>query len=180
MRMGLALSWAALRWATHFYARHFWIVFGLSMIPTVQRFIAVRYSDDLPAAAQIGGEILTGLARLLLVYVVLRLAFREPGLANLTLGERWLRLTAGINERVRDFWFQFLVLAAAFVVLDILPTAAIALWVPDERQNLVSSVLVSVKNPTVIAYTILWMLGIGRTLMVGDRRTVTIHEPSAT
>ncbi|SIM84798.1 hypothetical protein [Micromonospora cremea] len=180
MRTGLALSGAAFRWATHFYARHFWLVFGLSMIPTAQRFIAVRYGDDLPAVAQVGGEILTGLARLLLVGVVLHLAFREPGLSNLTLRERWLRLAAGIDARVRDFWFQFLVLAAAFVVLDVLPTTAIALWVPDERQNLMNSVLVSAKNPTVIAFTILWMIGVGRTLMVRRQQTVPIQESSAT
>lgn len=42
------------------------------------------------------------------------------------------------GDRVRDFWFQFLVLAAAFAALDILANTAIAHWVSDERQDLVS------------------------------------------
>ncbi|BCJ68479.1 hypothetical protein [Polymorphospora rubra] len=178
MRAGLTLSVAAARWATHFYARHFWLVFGLSMIPTAQRFVAVRYGDQLPAAVDIGGEIVTGLSRLLLVYVVLRLVSREPDLSGLTPGQRWRCLTAGIDARVRAFWTQFLVLAVAFVLLDVLPNTAVAVLVPDGRQELVTSVLVSVKNPTVIAFTILWMVGIGRILIVDGRRAGAVGEPA--
>ncbi|MEV0730979.1 hypothetical protein [Polymorphospora sp. NPDC050346] len=179
MRTGLALSVAAARWATHFYARHFWLVFGLSMIPTVQRFVAVRYGDDLPAAVGVGGEIVTGLSRLLLVYAVLRMVFREPDLSGLTPGQRWRRLAAGIDADVRAFWTQFLVLAVAFVLLDVVPNTAIAVLVPDGRQELVTSVLVSVKNPTVIAFTVLWMVGVGRTLMVEGRRVGAVGESAA-
>lgn len=167
MRTGLALSTAAARWAARCYARHFWLVFGVSMIPTAQRFVAVKYGADLPSAADIGGEILTALARVLLVYLILRLVAREPELSALRPAERWQRLAAGINSRVRDFWFQFLVLAVAFTLLDLLPNAAIGVWVPEDQRELVTSVLVSVKNPTVIAFTFLWMIGVGRTLIVG-------------
>ncbi|GIJ30367.1 hypothetical protein Vqi01_55290 [Micromonospora qiuiae] len=169
MRTGLALGGAAARWAASFYVRHFWLVFGLSMIPTVQRFAVVRYGDDLPAAVNVGGEVVTALTRLLLAYLIVRLAFREPGLADLPVRERWRRLAAGIDARPPDFWFQFLLLAAAFVVLDVLPNAAIGLWVPDQWQNLVSSILVSAKNPTVIAFTLLWMVGVARALILRGR-----------
>lgn len=170
MRTGLALSADAARWAIRCYARYFWLVFGLSMVPTAQRFVAVRFGGDLPVAINVAGEILTGLVRVLLVVLVLRIAARDAGLAGLTVRDRWRRFAAGIEQRRRDFLTQFLVVGIAFVVFDVLPTAAVALWVPADRQEIVDAVLVSGKNPTIIALTILWMIGIGYHLMVaGDR-----------
>ncbi|MDG4830351.1 hypothetical protein O7627_13685 [Solwaraspora sp. WMMD1047] len=173
MRTGLRLSATAARWAAGFYARHFWLVFGLSLVPAGQRYVAIQHGDDLPVALQIGGEIVSGLARLLLIYLILRLAVREVGLSDLTPAESWRRLAAGLGEHARDLWFQLVVLAVAFIVLDILPTVAIDRWVPDHRQDLVTAVFVSVKNPTVIAFTFLWMVGVARTLTVRQRGAAT-------
>jgi hypothetical protein len=170
MRTGLVLSAEAARWALRCYARHFWLVFGLSIVPTGQRFVAVRFGDDLPAAVGIAGEVLTGVARALLVFLVLRIAVRDAGLAGLSVRDRWQRFAAGLEQRRWDFVTQFLVVGIAFAVFDLLPMAAVSLWVPADRQEIVNAVLVSVKNPTVIAVTILWMIGIGYHLMVvGDR-----------
>jgi hypothetical protein len=156
----LALGGAALRWALRFYASHFWLVFGLSLIPSVQRFLVIRF--DLPAAVSWGSEALTMAARVLLVYLVLRLMAAEFGL--LSVRERWNLFTAGIDLRLRDFLLQFVLLGIAFVVFDVIPGLLISQLAQDQ-QNLWQSVLVSAKNPTVIAMTILWLAGVGRTLM---------------
>lgn len=150
----LALGGGALRWALHFYAAHFWLVFGLSMVPAVQRFLLVRSGDSLPTAIVWGGEALTMAARVLLVYLVLRLMVAEFG--PMSIAQRWRLFTAGVDNRLRDFLLQFVLLGLAFAVFDVLPRLLIKV---DE------SILLAVKNPTVIAMTILWMVGVGRTLM---------------
>jgi hypothetical protein len=65
----------------------------------------------------------------------------------------------------RDLLPQFVLLGLGFVVFDVVPHLLLG-WVRRaEHQNLAQSILVSVKNPTVIALTILWMAGVGRMLM---------------
>jgi hypothetical protein len=170
LRAGLALSRDAAVWGGRLYARHFLLIFGLSLIPTVQRFVAVRWGAELPGAVNVTAEVLTGATRLVLLYVILRLAVRsEPELRGLTLQALWQRLGAGIDRGRLGFAVQFAVLGVAFVLLDVLPGLAIAQWVAEERRELVTAVLVSVKNPTVIAFTFIWMTGVGRRLMLDGR-----------
>lgn len=158
------LSWRALVWALRFYRDHFWLVFGLSVVPTVQRFIAVRWGDDLPGWVGVAGEVLTMAARVLLVWAIVRIAFAGPG------RRAWPLISAGIDRHLRVFLAQWLVLGVAFVIFDVIPNAAIAMWAPDGQRELISSILVSAKNPTVIALTFLWMAGIAYTLMCAGRR----------
>ena len=63
------------------------------------------------------------------------------------------------------------VLAVAFATFELLPAVAIRLWVPVADQEIATAVVVAVKNPTVIALTILWLTGVGRCLIAagGDR-----------
>ncbi|GAA3168135.1 hypothetical protein GCM10010466_68180 [Planomonospora alba] len=184
---GLRLARAAAVWGARFHLRHLWAVSALSMVPTVQRFVAVRWGEELPAAAGAGGEALTGAARLLLLYVIVRLAVadgraageHEAGAGERGSGERgagegglWERLAAGLDRRRGEFAVQFLVLGAAFTVFDILPNLAVAHWVAAQDRELVASVLVSVKNPTVIAFTFVWMVGVARELYLAGRSPV--------
>ena len=62
-------------------------------------------------------------------------------------------------------WIIPAVLGAAFVVFDTLPTAAITAWVPDPQAELVMAVLVAAKNPTVIAFTLIWMVAVVRAMV---------------
>lgn len=150
----LALGGGALRWALHFYAAHFWLVFGLSMVPALQRFAVVRFGDSLPAAVVWGSEALTMAVRILLVYLVLRLMVAELG--PMSVAGRWRLFTTGVDNHLGAFLLQFVLLGLAFVVFDVVPQL---LYRGDQ------SILLAVKNPTVIAMTMLWMAGVGRILM---------------
>ncbi|MEV4411652.1 hypothetical protein [Catellatospora sp. NPDC049609] len=159
------LSVDAGRWALRFYLHHWPLVLGLSLVPTVQRFLSIRYADRLPAAVGVAGEVVTAGARVLLVYLVLRIMVSEAGLAGLSVGQRWQLFGQGVDARMRDFLLQFLVLGIAFVLFDVIPEGAVALWTPEERRPLATAILIGVKNPTVIAMTMLWMIGVGRALL---------------
>jgi hypothetical protein len=161
MRESLSFGRAALTWAAGFYLHHFALVFGLSLIPTPQRFAIVRW--DPPAAVSITTEVLVMLVRILLVALAVRLMIFETGFAG---REAWSRLTTGIDARRVAFWGQWALLAAAFVLFDLVPNALIATVVPESAPDMTTAWLVAVKNPTIIALTLLWMIGIARTLIV--------------
>ncbi|MEV1332949.1 hypothetical protein AB0J20_25645 [Micromonospora costi] len=168
MKQTLALSNAALAWAARTYARHLPLVLGLSIVPTVQRFLVVRY--DMDAAVAVTSEVLVTLVRLLLLALIIRIMLRELAASGIGRHEAWSRLKAGIDARPIAFWSQWAVLAVAFVVFDVIPNAVIALAVPAADRDMVSAIVVAVKNPTVIAFTFLWLVGIARTLIVGAVR----------
>ncbi|MER5645300.1 hypothetical protein [Streptosporangium sp. NPDC002524] len=175
---GLRLSADAARWGVRFYVRHLWVILGLSLIPTVQRFVAVRWGQDLPAA-DVAAEILTGASRVLLLYVILRLAIvNDPELGPLGRDARWKRLGAFVERGRYEIVVQCLVLGAAFLVLDVLPNLAVAHWVAEDRRELVTSVLVSAKNPTVIAFTFVWMAGVARRMILSGGPRETAPTPA--
>jgi hypothetical protein len=158
-------------WGLRFYRRHLWLVFGLSMIPTVQRFVLVRWGDELSTGVHIGTEVLTGAARVLLFYLIIKIGIgADPELGH---AKKQDLFGSAVDRHKGLFALQFVILGAAFVLLDILPNAAIALWVPAEQQELVTSIVVAAKNPTVIAFTFLWMAGVARELMLRQRAVTT-------
>lgn len=164
LRNVLAVSGAAARWGLGCYRRHFLLVGGLSVVPTAQRFFVVGY--DVPAPVAVGSEVLVVLARVLLVVLLLRILLAETGLRR---AAAWSRLTAAIDARPSVFWLQAVILGAAFALFDIVPNALVATLVPAADRDTVTAVLVAVKNPTVIAFTFLWMVGVARTLILTPR-----------
>lgn len=56
--------------------------------------------------------------------------------------------------------------------------AALSFWLPADRREFVDAVLVSVKNPAIIALTILWMIGTGYCLMVAGDRSARRPDPT--
>ncbi|MDH2429997.1 hypothetical protein [Sphaerisporangium sp. TRM90804] len=137
------------------------------MLPTVQRFIAVRWSHDLPTSVNVTAEAATGVSRVLLLYVVFKLAMRDdPRLASLGRQDRWERVSAFIERRGGDFALQFAVLGLAFVAFDTLPGLAVEHLLAEDAREAATATLVSVKNPTVIAFTIIWMVGVARQMML--------------
>jgi hypothetical protein len=161
------------RWALSFYGSHFLLVAGLSLVASAQRFVFVGFGDGWPSAVGIAGEILTAGVRILLLYAVVRLTVSEPGMSELSWGERWGVLKHAIDRRSMDFLTQFLVPGVGTTVFAVLPNIAIETSVPEARQDLVTAVLLMVKNPTIIAFTMLWSLGVARMLIVEERLAAT-------
>jgi hypothetical protein len=54
-------------------------------------------------------------------------------------------------------------------VLDVLPNMAIEHWIAEGIREWVTAVLVSVKNPTVIAFTFIWMAGVARQMILSGK-----------
>ncbi|SDT72384.1 hypothetical protein [Actinoplanes derwentensis] len=164
MKDSLSLGRAAARWAGGFYLRHVILVLGLSLIPTAQRFTVI--SQDVPPAVSIAGEVLVMLVRILLFVLVVRLMLDELAAAGIGRRESWARLKAGLHARRLAFWGQWVLLIIAFVIFDVLPETLIATVVPESARETATAWLVAVKNPTVIAFTMLWLVGIARTLII--------------
>ncbi len=156
MSDALQVARDALAWALRFYRDHFWLVFGLSLVPTLQRYWVIGYDPPTPVA--VVSEVLVSLVRITLVVAVVKL-MATPGM--------WQRLKTAITVRRTAFLLQWVILGLAFVVFDVIPTLLIGLLVPADAQDVVHATLVAVKNPTVIAMTILWMAGVAYTLSTG-------------
>ncbi|MFT7841316.1 hypothetical protein Q5530_34720 [Saccharothrix sp. BKS2] len=142
----LRLALEVPRWAARFYLRHWPVVVGLSLVASVQRLVAVN--RGLPGVAGFASEVVVLAARIALVVVVWRLAVR---------GERprWAAARAFASHHRRSLLWQGAMLTAAFLVFDV------------GLESLGSSptylaVLLFVKNPTVIAFTVVWWVGIVR------------------
>jgi hypothetical protein len=142
----LRLALEVPRWAAGFCARHWPVVVGLSLVGSVQRLVAV--TRGLPGAAGFASEVVVLAARVALVVVVWRLAVRgaEP---------RWANARAFASRHWRSLLWQGALLSLAFLVFDV------------GLESLGSSptylaVLLFVKNPTVIAFTVVWWVGLVR------------------
>ncbi len=166
------LSAEAARWALRFYRDHFWLVFGLSAVASVQRFISVRWGDELPGWTGPAGETVTAAARLLLIGLVVRLAFGPTGRPALDF------VTTGARLHRRALLLQPLVLAAATLLFAVLPNIAIAVWAPETHRDQLTAIMLAVKNPTVIAFTVLWIAGVAVTLMAAGIRSSTARSTS--
>ena len=82
-----ALARAAAIWALRFYRAHFWVVFGLSVIPAIQRPIVILRGDEISSFAIGVGEAVTGLARALLFWFSIRIGIGADPMFTTT--NRW-------------------------------------------------------------------------------------------
>ena len=160
------ISMEALRWALHFYAQHLVLVLGISLVPALQRFVTVSgLVPSGPLSAGVG-EVLTAAARLVLVGAALVLMLRELNPPVLSLREGWRGFEAGLEGRIGAFLLQFVFLALAFAFFDLVPTWAVSSLVAEEQRDLAAAIVLAVKNPTVIALTFLWLVGLARYFVV--------------
>ena len=143
------------RWAWRFYCRHFPLVVGLSLVGSVQRLLVV--GGDVVGPLAVASEVVVMAARVLLVVLVWRLAFR---------GVEWRWGDAGrfVRARWRALVLQGGLLSVAFLVFDVGAEALVG------RDGL--ALLLFVKNPTVIALTVIWLIGVLRQVLT------TGHEPA--
>jgi hypothetical protein len=155
------------RWALAFYLRHWPVVAGICLVPATQRFVFALWGSHLPAGADTLLEVLAELARLLLLAVVVRLAIlADDRLRPLRAGDAWPRVRAFTRRHWPSLLVQCLLLLAAVVAFDIIPERVVIRWVPEAAQPLYWAVLLAIKNLTIIAYTMIWLVGALRQMLL--------------
>ena len=160
-RAQLAMALEVPSWAWSFYRRHFLLVAGLSLIPAAQRAAWALWGSRLPSALNIVLEVLTLAARVLLVVLIARLAFAErTGDASRPAGgSTWGRAWSFLRDRWLSVVFQLVLLAGFAVVFDVVPERVIAPLIPADLQRSYWAALLALKNPTIIAFTLIWLVG---------------------
>jgi hypothetical protein len=155
------------RWALAFYRHHLPLVLSISSVPAAERFVTVLWGEDVPAAARPVLEALTLAARLLLVAVVaLLVVLGDDRLRRLRARDAWASVKAFLLGWWPSLVVQWLLLAAAVVVFDLVPEQVVPRWVPDRVEAAYLAVLLLVKNLTVIAVTMLWWVGAVRQMLL--------------
>ena len=139
--------WDVPKWAWRFYCRHLPLVVGLSLVGSVQRLVVVNREPPVPTPLALASEVVVLAARVLLVVVVWRLAFRG-------VEWRWANARGFARSRWRALVLQGVLLTVAFMVFDVAAEAVAG----DEHL----AVLLFVKNPTIIALTVIWWIGLVR------------------
>lgn len=73
-----------------------------------------------------------------------------------------------------------LLLAAAIVAFDLIPERVVAPRIPEHTQPLYWAVLLAAKNLTVIALTMIWLVGAVRQMLLSPPSRPRVTEPSRT
>lgn len=170
---GIRLGLQAPRWALACYIRHFALVAGISLIPAAERFAVALWGAAFSAPAHIALEVLAEGARVVLVVLVVRLAIVLDADVR-----RWNHLGAG--RRIKAFlnrrWPSLLVQAALLLgltaVFNVIPEQIVPLWLPDSAEDVYWAVLLAVKNLTVIAFTMIWVVAAVRQALIEGGRLI--------
>ncbi|WP_367135405.1 hypothetical protein [Saccharothrix sp. HUAS TT1] len=155
----LRLAFEVVRWAGRFYRRHWAVVVGLSLVASVQRLVVVNWGEHVPGAVAFASEVVVVAARVLLVVVIWRLATR---------GERltWADARAFTTRHWPSLVWQGVLLAVAFLVFDVGTEQVLGGLLPESARQVYLAVLLFAKNPTVIAFTFVWWVGLVRQVAV--------------
>jgi hypothetical protein len=145
------------RWAWGFYRRHLLLVVGLSLIPSVQRLIVVNWTEEIPHAIAFASEAVVMAVRLLLLVAIWRLA-TPPGSPS------WQHLRTFVAEHWLSLVFQGGLIMLAALVFDT-GLEGVGALLPESAQQTYLAVVLFVKNPTIIAFTFVWMVGVVRQLL---------------
>jgi hypothetical protein len=141
------------RWAWRFYRRHLGAVVGLSLLPSVQRLVVVSWGDKVPDGAKVASEIGVTAVRVLLLVLIVRWAF--DGVST-----SWADARRFLREHPVSLVFQFGFLAVAFAIFDVVLERVVGGAFPESARDGYFGALLFVKNPTVIAFTFVWMVGV--------------------
>lgn len=166
LRVNSRVAWDVLRSAWSFYRRHFILIAAISLTPALQRLVSQLWGDTLPGALNVALEVVTMLARVVLVGLIIWLGIlRDPELRRLPRAEK----SAGVTEFLRHRWLAVVVflamLTAATLVFDTVPEQLVGPMVPAAHQPTYMGVLLAVKNVTVIAFTFVWWVMLAREAM---------------
>jgi hypothetical protein len=152
-----ALAAEVLREAWRQYRDHLVPILGLSLVGSVQRAFVQYAGAGLPGWAGVALEVLVEGCRVLLVVLLVRwVLVADRRLRGLRIGAGFRRVVRFARRHPRALALQLVGFAAAFLVLDTIPDLAIAPLVPASAQPTYWAVLLAVKNPTVIAFTLVW------------------------
>lgn len=143
------------RWTWRCYTGHWRMVVGLSAIGSIQRLIVVNWTEQLPHGLVLASEVVVTAARIALVVLVWRLAMR-----GLTL--RWSAGRAFARRHWRSLLWQAAFLGAAVLVFEVLAEHVLSQLLPESARQTYLAVLLFLKNPTVIALTFVWVIGLIR------------------
>jgi hypothetical protein len=169
------------RWACAFYLRHLPLVAGISLLPASERFVSQLWGTDLPAGVTTSLEVIAEGARLVLIAVVVRLAIlADDRLRPLRAAHALARVKAFARARWPSLAVQCLLLAAAVVAFDLIPERVVAPRIPEHTQPLYWAVLLAAKNLTVIALTMIWLVGAVRQMLLSPPSRPRVTEPSRT
>ncbi|TDV34887.1 hypothetical protein [Actinophytocola oryzae] len=145
-------------WAWRFYRRHWPMIVGLSLVGSVQRLIVVNWTDDIPDAVALASEVVVMAARLLLLVAIWRLATPKgrPSLRHgrIFVAGHWLSLL-----------LQCGLIMLASLVFDT-GLEGLGALLPESTRQTYLAVLLFLKNPTIIAFTFVWLVGLARQLVV--------------
>jgi hypothetical protein len=158
MTLSTALSTALgpPRWALGFVWRHPVMVFGLSLVPALERFTGQLTERD--PALGIAFEVTTLAVRLLLVALVVRIAIiQEPLIGRLQGTAAGGRLQQFAQRHGRAIALQSTLLVGLFVLADLVPEQLVPALTPV--GPLYWATLLAVKNLTVIPFTMIWLIG---------------------
>jgi len=162
---------ATLRWAWDFYRRHVLVVVGLSLVPSVQRLVVVNWEGAIPGGVATASEVVVMAVRVLLVVLVWRLA-TPRGAAS------WSNVDPFFAAHWPRLVIHGLLLAVATLVFNN-GLEALGGVLSESAARTYLAVLLFVKNPTIIAFTIVWMVGLVRDLLLprpADRAAVAAGE----
>ncbi|WP_216212265.1 hypothetical protein [Amycolatopsis aidingensis] len=157
-RAELALALAVPRWAFRFYLRYLPVIGGLSLVPAVQRLVVVNWAEQLPGWLATATEVLVLGVRILLLVVIWRLAMRGVPEHQ----QRWGTASAFATAHWPSLVLQGVLLSLAFLTFDLLAEHAVAGLLPESARQGYLAVLLMLKNPTVIAFTFVWLVGMVR------------------
>lgn len=121
-RASLELALDVVRWSLRFYWRHIGMVAGISLVASAQRAVGQLWGARLPEWSGMAGEAVTGIARVVLFVLILRLAIlNDDRLRSLPGDEAWQRIVAFVRRAWRSLAVQVLLFAALFAVAELVP-----------------------------------------------------------
>lgn len=148
-------------WALRFYRQHWPVVLPLMAIAAVERFTGQLW--ERPPLPGLLAELVTLAARIALFGYALRIAWVVGGLAH------WWR---GVRIRAAGLLVQALLVSVLFVLADVVPENVVPSLI--DVGPLYMAFLLGIKNLTVIPFTMLWLIGIHRWVMLA-----AVHQASS-
>jgi hypothetical protein len=151
----LKLALEVPRWTWRCYTEHLGLILGLSSVASIQRLIVVNWTARIPHDVALASEVVVLAARIALVVAIWGIAMRGQA----------LRLSAG-RAFARNHWrsllWQGAFLGAAYLAFEILAEDVLSKLLPESARQTYLAVLLFLKNPTIIALTFLWWIGVLR------------------
>jgi len=186
----VALALDVIGWSLRFYGRHLGLVVGISLIPSAQRAVSQLWGEQMPSWVGMAGEVVTTVVRVMLFVVILRIAILDDDrLREVPGAAAWQRVVRFARREWRSLVVQVLAFAALFAFADLVPDRVIAPRIPAGAHDTYWATLLAIKNPTVIAFSMIWQIGaVRQALLLGapcvmpapgsghDRRRDTVDD----